>query len=200
MTHTQTNRGGYQGPKWHMGKVFASIDGYAKPIPSFNLQGETTVQTVWGGFWTFVVLTFSFLYAGVKASHLAEKRNPTIIETVIHNSIDHNTMIPYRDLGFNAAFTLVNYFTKENRDDPRYVKWIVRHRGKINGVDFERLLPVHKCTFDDLASFNPVVENSIPLWDKVTKITPTTGMYCLDDDEWNSDELLVGGNDNRLNW
>ena len=151
-----SDRNSFFGPSWHLGKVLENLDSYALPIPSFNLQGETSVKTLWGGLWTFAVLTFAFMYAGFKLTHLASKKNPTIIETEVSNYVDNNTMIPYKDLGFKAAFGLYKFFSGELVDDPRYVKWIVRHRGMKNGKEFERVLPVHKCTYEELSKFNPV--------------------------------------------
>ena len=42
------------------------------------------------------------------------------------------------------------------RDDPRYVKWIIRFFGKDKGVPYEKVIDYHKCTKEELGSFNPL--------------------------------------------
>ena len=38
---------------------------------------------------------------------------------------------------------------REARNDPRYIKWVVRLRGRQDGVLTETVLSVHKCTQED---------------------------------------------------
>ena len=47
------------------------------------------------------------------------------------------------------AFSVEGYLDSENKNDPSYVKWIVRIYGKANGKEYEKLLPYYKCTEED---------------------------------------------------
>ena len=40
-------------------------------------------------------------------------------------------------------------------DDPRYVKFWARMFGRVDGEWYQEMLPIHKCTDDDWALFNP---------------------------------------------
>ena len=72
------------------------------------------------------------------------------------------------------------------KNDPRYVKFIVRLAGKREGKDFQRILPHYKCTDEDYNQFYPVEKNS-----KITlesfKSDPDRGLYCIN---WDEDEPL----------
>ena len=50
------------------------------------------------------------------------------------------------DIGFKVAFTVENYLTREIKNDPRYVKYLVRIFGVEDGQEFEKMIPFHKCT------------------------------------------------------
>ena len=49
------------------------------------------------------------------------------------------------------AWSVEGVLDKKNKDDPKYVKWIVRLIGKENGTWYEKILPHYKCTEDDYA-------------------------------------------------
>ena len=49
------------------------------------------------------------------------------------------------------AWSVEGNLDKKNKNDSRYVKWMVRFYGKENGVKFEKFVPFHKCTEEDYA-------------------------------------------------
>ena len=50
-----------------MGRIFKFMDNFGYEIPSFNIRGETSINTVYGGALTVTIIIFAFLYAIVQA-------------------------------------------------------------------------------------------------------------------------------------
>ena len=63
-------------------------------------------------------------------------------------------MVNLKERNLRFAFGIEGYLDKQLKDDPRYVKWIVRLYTKTGADDRrETLLPYHKCTVEDFDSF-----------------------------------------------
>ena len=77
---------------WHMGRVVSGLDSFGSAVPSLNIGGETSVNTLCGGIATGLILLVTLIFAAHKATELVDARNPTIIDTtisdVIGNSMD----------------------------------------------------------------------------------------------------------------
>ena len=52
--------------------------------------------------------------------------------------------------GFRFAWSVEGSYDQKRRDDPRYVKYIVRLEGSKDGEKYEKILPYHNCTEADL--------------------------------------------------
>lgn len=78
-------------------------------------------------------------------------------------------MITLNDINYRVAFGVFGYLDGELKNDPRYVKWIIRHRGTKNGVNFEKILPYHKCDYNDFKEFYPLNPDSRELLEKRSK-------------------------------
>ena len=61
---------GRKGAKWKFGTVFTRIDGFGADVPSFNLKGETKVNTIFGGIVTAFILLLTLGYSILKAVQL----------------------------------------------------------------------------------------------------------------------------------
>ena len=57
------------------------------------------------------------------------------------------------EIGFKFAFSVEGYFDKEQKNDPKYTKYMVRVRGIDEGNPYENILPFHDCTEEDWAGF-----------------------------------------------
>ena len=64
--------------------------------------------------------------------------------TTKENAVDLN------DLDFKVAVSFEGFRDKKFKIDTRYVKWIIRMVGENEGVSYEKIIPFHKCTNDDL--------------------------------------------------
>ena len=154
--------GGYskKGQRWHIGNVVRGLDYYAKDIPAFNISGERHVSTICGGIVTIVLVYTILAYSLLKGEHYLSRKIAAIRETVEPNAYKMTDTITFNEMNFRIAFSVTGYLDKEVKNDSRYVKWIVRHRGYNDGVLFETLLGIHRCTDDDYAEFYPIKSGS----------------------------------------
>ena len=65
-------------------------------------------------------------------------------------------MLSYNEINQKFAFSIVNYFSKELKDDSRYVKLQARLLKKVNREFTETILPLHRCTEEDFEQFYPL--------------------------------------------
>ena len=95
--------------------------------------------------------------------------------------------IDLNERNVRLAFTVEPVFgTKIMKNDPSYVKFLVRLSGKREGKDFQRILPHYKCTDEDYNKFYPVENNSKILLESL-KSDPDRGLFCIN---WDEDEPL----------
>ena len=80
---------------------------------------------------------------------MLSKHNPFISELTERNFYDFQTHLDLNSIQFKQAFSVEGYLDKERKDDPRYVKIIMRMLGKKNGVDYQEIIPHHLCTKED---------------------------------------------------
>ena len=88
-------------------------------------------------------------------------------------------------MGFNFAFTIENYLLKEVRDDPAYVKYLVRLSTVTDGVKTEKILSYHKCNDTDWTDFAPATIGSKRRFEAI-RDDENRGFFCID---WPDDEL-----------
>ena len=68
-----------------------------------------------------------------------------------------NVALNLNERKMRFAFTFESYFKPyQQKNDPRYVKYLFRLYGKRNGIFYQRVLPYHKCTEAEYNEFYPV--------------------------------------------
>ena len=77
------------------------------------------------------------------------------------------------------AFGIEGYLDSELKNDPKYVKTVVRMWGKKDGVEYEKFIPYHICTEDDYAQFSPPAPEAVGLLNSM-KSKEKRGLYCID--------------------
>ena len=112
---------------WYLPNVIKKIDMFGQPVPTFNLKGEKAISTIVGGICTFLIICVSLAYGSLKFVHLMEKRNPQIIQVTEKNFFGSDHIINLDEIGFKFAFTIENYLAREVKDDPAFVKYIIRY-------------------------------------------------------------------------
>ena len=65
-----------------MRSVLHKADIFGEPLPTFNLKGETHVNTITGGLCTFFIIITCLAYGSLKFVHLIDKTNPQLSEII----------------------------------------------------------------------------------------------------------------------
>ena len=103
-----------------------------------------------------------------------------------------NDRLNFNDIKFRFAFTIEGYLDREMKNDPRYVKYLVRIFGIKDGVEYQTFIPYHKCTDADWAQFYPPAESARDGWIAI-RDDPKRGFFCLD---WTADYEIYGNERN----
>ena len=104
-----------------------------------------------------------FMYGTLKFTHLVSKHNPNISS---FNKVDYlaNQFINLNERKFKFALTFESFLSpKIQKNDPRYVKYFFRIYGKRKGIEYQKILPYHKCTDADYDDFYPAKKQSAPV-------------------------------------
>ena len=165
--------------RWHFLNVIRNLDTFGKEVPAFNIDGETKINTIVGGILTALIFMTGLLYAGVKLDHLLNRDNPNINFTDIEDYFSLDERLDLNEIGFKIAWSVEGNLDNKNKNDSRYVKWLVRFYGKEDGVKVETVLPVHKCTEEDYEQFSEIEPKSKLFLEKI-KSSEDRGLYCID--------------------
>ena len=110
---------------WLLSRLITGLDGFSETVPQFNINGETTVSTFCGGVITFFILMATIAYATNNLIELIEPSSPQINKITTTNYMG-NSRADAQNLAksnFKLAFTLQDWATQKNLNDPRYVQW-----------------------------------------------------------------------------
>ena len=61
-----------------IGEFIKDLDLFSKPLPTFNINGKTSVPTWAGTISTLVILMITFAFGLLKLQNLVERKNPTL--------------------------------------------------------------------------------------------------------------------------
>ena len=118
------------------GEVFKKIDTFGDYLPSFNLKGKEKVNSIVGGFCTLILILTVFMYATLKFSNLITKPGPIINSYYTENEMD-GVSVNLNEQNYKFAFTVESYQSPiHQKNDRRYVKYLVRVYGRRNGEFF----------------------------------------------------------------
>ena len=136
--------------RYTLQNTLASLDIFSQPVPSFNINGHTKISSFAGSILSCIVLLILLFYGTNKFKQLLERSNPTISSFVERGALTKEDHLNLRDSGLRFAFGIEGWRDKELKDDPRYVKTIVRQVGQPDGGPrYEKLLPYHHCEVED---------------------------------------------------
>ena len=100
------------------------------------------------------------LYAGFKLTMLVNHENPNVSTFVEENVLSSDEKMNLKQSGIHFAWTFEGFNDKELKNDPRYVKQLVRMAGRKDGKIIETLLPYHMCTEEDFEHFAPPADDA----------------------------------------
>ena len=181
---------GQTGSRWKASTFIQEQDSFGKEVPSFNLQGNTMIQTVFGGFCTLAILTLTLGYAITKFSDIVEGRNPNITQSTVFDYYGRSDELNLvHDTNFRLAFGF-RWFNYEDDitlvNDPLNVRWLARLSTKQDGVLINTDLPLHDCNQEDFDQFYPLRNKDIDILADLTTGS-NSSFKCLD---WN-DSLSI---------
>ena len=131
---------------WKLHNLLINMDVFGKQLPAFNLRGQPIVHTMTGGIITFSIVVVMLIYASIKMIQMIDHHNPQVAQFTEHTVFDYNEKLDLNEIGFRLAFSVEGYHSREQKNDPRYVKYLVRIFGIKDGKEYERFIPYHKCT------------------------------------------------------
>ena len=119
---------------WATGEVFKRMDSFGEHLPSFNLRGKDSVNSVLGGIFSLALGLIIFMYGLLKFLHLIDRHNPNISAYYLEDGMSFGEKLNANERGFRIAVS-VESFLKPNdqKNDPKYVKYLFRLAGKRNG-------------------------------------------------------------------
>ena len=88
-------------------------------MPSFNIKGESSINTSFGGCLSILILILTLAFAAVKFVGFYHKENPTITAQTVFDAVHQ---IDIKDSKTAIAFKLEGFFDKERKDDKRYIR------------------------------------------------------------------------------
>ena len=101
-----------------------------------------------------IILTLIF-YTAVRFEALYQKRDTIRSAIAVEDWIDETHVFNFERNNFQLAFAIEDYVTREGKDDPSYVEWIVQLRRSMNGTVTEFPLKYHKCNETNYGYFHP---------------------------------------------
>ena len=162
--------------------VLERLDMFGQLLPTFNIGGRQTVNTLVGGFMTVVIYTIVLAYGTIKFIELSTRANPNIAQFFKQDAFDFTDVLNLNEENFKIAFAVEGFRSKDLKIDPKYVKWIFRTYGKREGKEFEKILPYHRCTDQDYAEFDDIQVNSKKVLEQMRE-DEDRGFLCLDWDD-----------------
>ena len=168
--------------------MLLTADMFAKPIPTFNINGETEVRTHLGGCISLLVMYVTFIFATLKLEHLLSRHNPSVNVFVDQDALSSDDIWSgAEEEDFMVAFAVVDYISGDPKNDKKFIKWF----GQLIVADgddedyFE--IPMHECTENDFKRFHKPAKTS--QWD-ADYYSKEGGFMCID---WTKVEMQ--GND-----
>ena len=141
--------------KFNLGQVFSWLDLFAQPLPQFNIHGKAEVSSQFGRAVSLVIYSVMFLYSAHKFMQLLSRANPTVSSSVESKQLDSSAVVDLYAENIRFAFGVEGYKDQQFKDDPRYVKPIIRTVTNKSGVRDEKILKFQKCTVEDYDQFAP---------------------------------------------
>ena len=104
----------------------SSIDIFQTSVPTFNIRGKTKISSPTGSIFSIILPLVVLFYGANKLKDLMERRNPTISSFIEEGGVTKNDRRKLNDIGIRFAFGIEGHMDKQFKDDPAYVKWLVR--------------------------------------------------------------------------
>ena len=191
--------------KFTFRRTLDNLDLFKSSLPVFNLRGHEAVSSLSGGTMTVWILMVMILYASIKFAHLLSRHNPNISSHKQQYYFDSSQVLDLKQEDLRFAFSVEGFLDGKVKDDPTYVKYLVRLFGKKDGEFYETILDYHVCSAEELDLFaepsrDTASENSraSPLMKYIDN--EDKHLFCLDWDHLEDGLISVWGVENDDNY
>ena len=127
------------------------FDIFGRDIPSFNINGKNTIQTIPGTIVSILIGLLTLSFGILKFEHLVRRKQPFINET--SSPLIKGTSQKLSDENIMMAFSLENFYTSAPLDDPRYIRWYTIDWTLKEGIWTSSYNLLNKCTEADFEKF-----------------------------------------------
>ena len=127
------------------------FDIFGRDIPSFNINGKNTIQTIPGVIVSIVIGLLTLSFGILKFEHLVRRKQPLITET--SSPLIKGTSQKLSDENIMMAFALETFYTSVPLDDPRYIRWYTIEWTAKEGIWTSSYKLLDKCTEADFEKF-----------------------------------------------
>ena len=179
------------------------IDLFKRPVPSFNIRGRTAISSLSGGIMSVIIFCLMLFYGSIKFVHLLSRHNPTISTHKQAFAYDSTKVIDLNQDSVRFAFGIEGFLDEETKDDPNYIKYLVRYTGKKEGVAYESIVDYHVCTAEELEKVgSPSSESRLTLkkYRGDGSGSSKRHLYCIDWDNIETGETGVWGTEKDDNY
>ena len=158
---------------------------FGKSVPEFNLKGISVIKSRLGAACTMILISLILVYASTKFIQLDAKHNPNISSHIQVQNYSPEDPMNMNEIDFRFAVSFEGYLDRELKVDKKYVKWYFRLYGARNNVEFEEILPYHRCKEEDFEKFYPIWDDQKQVLDRVRDSDGKNGFLCID---WDDDK------------
>lgn len=127
------------------------FDIFGEKVSGFNIHGKQEVATRLGTLMTFITGVIVMTYSIAKFADLHTVNGSTFTQYKEQSAFTQWNSFNLQDRNFRVAFAFEGSSDKRLKNDPRYVRNIVRIHGQKNNEMFERIIPHHICSDADYA-------------------------------------------------
>ena len=165
-------------------KFMNQYDTFGQALPGFSLKRQNKISSSLGSALTLISAIVVLIYAATKASHMQSVAGQTISMYFESQDTTRENPMNLNERNFNIAFSFEKLLAMKLVNDPRYVRWIFRYSEYRDSEYYERILPHHVCTEEDLAKFYPISASSEAEYESIIE-DPDRGFLCMDWDDEN---------------
>ena len=91
--------------------VLQRLDIFGEPLPSFNVRGHETVNSVFGGICSVIIFTIVLLYGVTKFIDLESRSNPNVSFFINEDNFGQGEQINLNERGFRIAFAVEGVYS-----------------------------------------------------------------------------------------
>ena len=159
--------------------LIKNLDIFGTPVPSFNIDGETSVKTWSGACTSIIIFMLTCAFGLIKLQDMFERKNPMMTTNTERLEADESVSINLADL--MMAFSFQRSTGGEYKYGQRYVKFIAEAYQLKNSKTIRTYYPLHPCSDEEFDKFYPD-PNELAATTIIGKQKANKNLFCLHPD------------------